>query len=173
MIIGVSGYAQTGKSTTADILVRDFNYVEKSFAGPLKEALLKLDPYIDTNTRLASTVERYGWEFAKKYPECRALLQRMGTEVGREMWGQTFWVDQAMNSIAGMPRVAFSDVRFLTEASAIKDRGGIIIRVNRKGYSPVNSHPSEVELDDFAFDYVVENNGSINDLMKKIVKIMK
>lgn len=173
MIIGFSGYAQTGKSTSAQILVRDFHYVEKSFAGPLKESLLRLDPYIGFNTRLKYTVDTWGWEFAKKYPECRELLQRMGTEVGREMFGEDFWVDQALRGTSGEDLVTFSDVRFKSEASAIKDHGGKIIRIERDGRGPVNGHKSETELDDWAFDWVVQNNGTLDELAEEVNRAMQ
>ena len=173
MIIGVSGYAQTGKSTTAEILVRDFGYVESSFAAPLKEALLRLDPYINHTFRLREYVEAYGWEHAKKIPETRALLQRFGTEVGREMWGQNFWVDLGVRGLKTEDRVVFSDVRFISEASSIKALGGKIIRVNRKGYEPVNMHKSETELDGWHFDCVLSNNGTLEDLAEEVNHAMQ
>jgi hypothetical protein len=153
-------------------LTRDFGYEQRAFADPLREAMLRLNPYIDQNVRLASTVERYGWEFAKKYPECRALMQRMGTEVGRELFGQNFWVDLCLNSINGVPNVAITDVRFLSEVTAIKARGGVVIRVNRTGFGPANGHKSETELDSYNFDAVVENSGTLADLGRSITQVL-
>lgn len=85
-----------------------------------------------------------------------------------------------------------TDVRFPNEVQAIKDRGGIVIRVNRpetwKSTGCVimdmssndrskdvvikyTEHPSETALDDYEFDIVVENDGSIEELVEKVKKL--
>lgn len=173
MLIGFSGYGQSGKDSSADILIKHFLYERRAFADPLKEALFRLNPKITHATRLREIVQVEGWEYAKKYPECRELLQRMGTEVGRELFGENFWVEQALKGIAGMPRVTFTDVRFRSEASAIRDHGGIIVRVVRHRHGPVNSHKSETELDEWPFDYIIQNDGTLEDLETKVFKMMR
>jgi hypothetical protein len=173
MLIGFSGVAQSGKNSCADILCAEHGFQQTAFADPLREAMLRLNPYIDQNVRLASTVERYGWEFAKKYPECRALMQRMGTEVGRELFGQNFWVDLCLSKINGETDVAITDVRFKSEASAIKANGGKLVRITRTGFGPINGHRSETELDDYAFDAYINNDGSLPQLSEKVNHAMQ
>lgn len=70
------------------------------------------------------------------------------------------------------PNWIITDVRFPNEAKAIKDRGGIVIRVNRYDengmpYKTLNNHPSETALDDYEFDITIDNNGTIEDLIEK------
>lgn len=75
-----------------------------------------------------------------------------------------------------------SDVRFPNEAEAIKSRGGIVIRVNRinstpqDGHTYVNkqtrTHPSETALDNYQFDEVIENEGTIEELIEKVKVIL-
>lgn len=63
------------------------------------------------------------------------------------------------------------DVRMPNEAQAIKERGGILIRVNRKTKS-FDTHISEVALDDYeGFDYIIDNNGTIEELIDKVIEI--
>ena len=70
-----------------------------------------------------------------------------------------------------------TDVRFPNEAQAIKDRGGIVIRVNRLDVDkfttnfPQTLHPSETALDDYKFDHVIDNNGSLEELIGKIKQL--
>lgn len=81
------------------------------------------------------------------------------------------------------PNWIITDVRFPNEADAIKERGGIIIRVNRKhGYNtpdrkwkemPLNYHESETALDSYDFDYVIENDTTIAELKEKVKSIWK
>jgi hypothetical protein len=83
------------------------------------------------------------WEVLKEdCPEIRGLLQRMGTEVGRQMFGEQVWINKAMEIAEREDNVVFSDVRFHNEADAILRAGGRLWRVTRPGVGPVNSHAS-------------------------------
>ena len=65
-----------------------------------------------------------------------------------------------------------SDVRFRNEAQAIKDRGGILIRTIRES-DYKSDHPSETSLDNWKeWDYVIDNNGSMEDLQEKVKTIL-
>lgn len=158
MIIGLSGYGGSGKDTVAKYLVDNYGYKKAAFADPIKEALLKLNPYITPNIRLADIVDAYGWELAKKgYPEARRLIQVLGTEIGREMFGERFWVEYCLNELDSTEFVTFSDVRFVSEAEEINALGGVVWRIERVGVGPVNDHLSEVALDKWDFDAILRN----------------
>ena len=66
------------------------------------------------------------------------------------------------------PNWVITDCRFKNEAEAVKLKGGFIVRVNRPGVNPINNHDSEVELDNYHFDYVINNDGSLYDLRNKV-----
>lgn len=168
-IIGLSGYARSGKDTTADYLVEKYGYTKMSFAAPMKEALYKLNPDVRDISELVWTVQQVvdlsGWEGAKEItPDVRGLLQRFGTEVGREMFGENFWVDLAMSQIPDGSKIVVSDVRFPNEADAIKKLGGKVLRVERDGVEAVNAHISETALDGYDFDVRIPNNKDITAL---------
>lgn len=174
-VVGISGWARTGKDTVAAHLVEKYGYTRMSFADPMREALCRLDPLITVGEMqgvgLASAVEGLGWEALKSLsPDVRGLMQRMGTEVGRDMFGQNFWVDTAIDSIADGSKVVFADVRFPNEAEAIKNLGGEVWRVLRPGVGPANDHISETALDDHSFDMYILNNTTLEDLWEVIDK---
>lgn len=179
MIIGLSGYAQVGKDTVAQHLIKDYGYKRLAFADPLRTALYRLDPILTDipelpGVSLASAVDYLGWEEVKKgSPQARRLLQRMGTEVGRETFGQDFWVNQAMNGVGKYSKIVFTDVRFPNEFRSIKNREGIMLRIVKPGVSAVNGHASETALDNFTFDGIIVNDGSKTDLFKKIDDLVK
>ena len=119
----------------------------------------------------------------------RELLQRLGTDAMRVGLHTNTWVNALMseyvmnkehfNDIAngrevgdGYPKWIITDTRFPNEAQAIKDKGGILIRVNRKGVNPINNHPSEVGIDNWDFDHIIDNNGSINELIESVKLIL-
>lgn len=180
MIIGLSGYARSGKDTAAAFLMAA-GWRKASFAGALKDALYVLNPIIiggDNPWRVQTIVDRDGWERAKdNYPEIRALLQRLGTDVGRNLFGDTFWVDIAMARLQGDPvsgeywNTVFADCRFPNEAEAIKAAGGQVWRIERPGFAPVNAHPSETALDGYEFDRVIVNDGSLQSLRRLVLQV--
>lgn len=172
-ILGLSGWARNGKDTVADHLISKYGYKRVSFAAPMKEALYRLNPKITINdvpglsVRLG--VDLYGWDELKAHgPEVRGLLQRFGTEVGREMFGEDFWVNAAIDSIPDGSRVVISDVRYPNEADAVKKLGGKVWRVVRPGYGAANDHASEHALNDYNFDYIIDNNASVGTLYDSV-----
>lgn len=178
MIIGLSGYAQVGKDTVANYLVEEHGFVKVSFADPIREALYKLDPMISIgefgSASLVSAVDHMGWEEVKRQSsEARSLLQRLGTEVGRNMFGEDFWVNQALLRAKEHENVVVADTRFINEAEAIRKTGGQVWRVSKTGHNPVNGHPSETALDEYPFDWNIWNNGNLTDLFAFVEAIME
>lgn len=172
MIIGLSGVARSGKDTVADHLVENYGFKKVSFADPIREALYRLNPEIDVDgydMRLKAAIDLMGWEQLKELSTgLRGLMQRMGTEVGREMFGENIWVDTALKGIAPEDKVVITDVRFPNEADAIQATGGKLWRVERPGVGPANDHPSESALDTYEFPTKLANEGTLEDLWKKV-----
>jgi hypothetical protein len=173
MIIGLSGYARSGKDTVAELLCLNYGFKRVSFADPMREAILTLNPKIDSITHVSHHVEDYGWEIAKQNPEIRRLLQVFGTDVGRRMFGENVWIDMAFKHIEPDERIVFADVRFPNEAEAIKLRGGNVIRINRHNHSAVNTHKSETAMDNYMFSHVLYNDGTIDDLAENLFMLMR
>lgn len=173
--VGISGYAGSGKDTAAEALTH-LGWTQRGFADQMRIDMLILNPWIDRSPRdpirLARLINRIGWRAAKdEYPEVRRLLQVYGTEVGRQQHGEHFWVKAALDKPAPSPLV-LTDTRFKNEAQAIKDRGGIVIRVNRPGVGPANAHESETGLDDWPFDEVIRNDGTIRWLQNTVIAVV-
>ncbi|MGW1040008.1 hypothetical protein [Streptomyces sp. NPDC002547] len=181
LIIGVSGYARSGKNEAANALV-ERGWRQAAFADKLREFVYAMDPLIPGphgagNLRLRQLVDAAGWEYAKdNYPEVRSILQRAGTEAGRKVLGSDVWVDALFREHEDAPALVVTDVRFPNEAEAISRRGGILIRVERPGVGPKRGkygvvHESEVALDDWIFDHCLINDGTVSDLHGKLVGV--
>ncbi|MEU9605423.1 hypothetical protein [Streptomyces sp. NPDC048057] len=177
LIIGLAGYARSGKNEAAEALVQ-FGWRQAAFADKLRELLLALNPVIpgpvgEGNVRLRLLVEDVGWDYAKtRYPEVRALLQRAGTDAGRKVLGANVWVDALFREHAEAAALVITDVRFPNEARAVCERGGVLIRVERPGTGPARDragrvHESEVALEGWAYDHTLVNDGS-RDLRLKL-----
>lgn len=178
-IIGLSGWARAGKDTVADYLVENHGFTKLSFAAPMRSSLEALNPIVgraqklsgSIPLRLKSVINEWGWDGYKESPygdEMRQLMQRFGTEVGRNIFGESFWVDQAMKLAQPYDRVVFSDMRFKNEAQAVLDAQGKTWRITRTGVEAANDHISEHDLDDFAFDTHICNDEDIRKLHASI-----
>lgn len=171
-LIGLSGYARSGKDTAAAALI-EAGWERRAFADTLREFLYAVNPVIPIKGkpyRLARLVDAYGWEAVKvAHDEVRELLQRLGTDAGRKILGENVWVTATLAGIT-QPTVV-TDVRFPNEADAVRARGGLVVRVLREGTGPVNGHVSETALDDYDFDTYLVNVATVRDLQQSIVKI--
>lgn len=196
MIIGLSGYAKSGKDTVADMIIsmHKEQWVVKKFSGKLKEIASLLtginiakfeDQEFKESLMPLDWVEQWMEGTTKYYRlmKVRDFLQRLGTEAIRDGLHKNTWVNALMadykkiainwdcdgnSTVESYPNWIITDCRFPNEFKAIKDKGGIVVRVKRDGIVPVNAHPSETALDGFEFDYILENNGSLEDLKTSV-----
>lgn len=171
-VIGLSGYGRAGKDTIGQALVNR-GFTRTAFADRIREGLYAMNPLLTGNERLVDVIDAQGWEATKAtHPELRVLLQRLGSEVGRDLIGENLWVDMTFKNAPDGAKVVVTDCRFPNEAATVKRLGGQIWRVERPGRGPANDHPSEVALDTWAFDHVFSNDGSVDDLHHKVFNVL-
>lgn len=127
----------------------------------------------------------------------RLALQLMGTEVLRNHFDQDIWLNSLEYRIrkksANAPCVVVSDARFRNELDLIKNMGGKIIWVQRgelpEWYETAKTahknvvsrkimettykdvHESEWNWAGYPVDYIIDNNGTIEDLEIKVQDI--
>lgn len=166
MIIGLSGYKQSGKDALADELVK-LGFVKLGMSDILHECMLTLDPIVQVKNggvvRYSTLVDEVGYVAAKEVPEVRRLLQAFGTDVGRKMLGENVWADAVALKLDRMTGdVVVTGIRFPNEAQIIEDRG-LLVRVERPGFTG-DAHESEHALDDYPFPMVIQNDGPLERL---------
>lgn len=181
MIISFSGFARSGKDTAVQFLVEERGFIRLAFADKLREFLYALNPIVDVDAaRMKKTlyyvqdiIESFGWDGYKETPygpEIRRLLQRLGTEAGRQVMWDTIWIDATMKQIEPGKNYAISDARFLNEFDAVTGLGGRVIRIERAGVGPANDHASEMEALDYDFDTVIHNDGTLEEFKQKVLE---
>lgn len=149
MILGLAGRAGAGKDTVAARMqvLTGRPVVHASFAAPLKRSVAALfDMTVESveQWKLADRAfirgDALGGASGMNYPfaeygamTMREVLQRYGTEAHRDVFGDTFWVDQGIAAVveahARGDLVVFTDCRFDNEVDAIHDRGGFVFEV--------------------------------------------
>lgn len=193
-MLGLSGYAGSGKDTAAAELIYNNDYTRVSFADKLRAFALAVNPLIPIwpaeydaeEQEMCHPLEyvrlRYflnamcdgDWTVAKRNIEVRALLQRIGTDAGRKVLHENVWVDAVMGDLPDGPLV-FTDTRFPNEAQAIRDAGGYLVRVSRPGVDAVNAHESETALDGWDFDAALINESTLaaaREQMRNIEEVL-
>jgi hypothetical protein len=125
----------------------------------------------------------------------RWVLQYWGTEVARKSFHDDIWIASLENKLRNSrDNVVISDCRFPNELRAIKEAGGVIAWVQRgelpswyetalKANSGNNVcindmkiskvHASEWAWIGSSFDYVLDNNGSIDSLYQQTKDLLK
>ena len=194
-IIGLVGFIGSGKGTAGDIL-QNLGFEKESFAKGVKDAAAAMFGW-DRSLLEGDTEEsrkfreepdlfwsnRFGRDFTP-----REALQKMGTEVGRDIFHNDFWVLQLENRIKTHNKpIVITDVRFPNEIDWIHKQGGDVIEIQRgtppNWYKLLKSTLPERDVDyrwgimnDYDVHYsewawvgcktnaVIKNNGTLEDL---------
>lgn len=161
-IIGLSGFAGSGKSTIAQYLVEQHGFVRMSFATAVKDTTavafnfdrerLEGKTPQDRDWRDTPDVfwsERMGRPFSPRY-----ALQYLGTDVFRTHVSPTIWVDIISHRIRQLPetsRIVIDDVRFVNERHELRQMGGRFLLVRRPTFpTPLHETLWNTARDGFA-----------------------
>jgi len=175
-VLGMMGKKRSGKDTFAVRLIEQHGFTKVSLADPLREMLKALDPIVDCGNGYGALESVWltdvlgdedDWEVAKELPEVRRLMQRIGTEAGRNVLGDDIWTNAAQRTIRDIDGpVVITDVRFPNEFNLVEEiLDGWTVRITRPSLPVgVDLHPSETALDDTYPRYEIINDGTVADL---------
>ena len=158
----ISGKAGHGKDTVAQLMKEE---LEKQGE---KVLIIKFGDPVKWFAR-----EYYNWD-GNKNIQGRSLLQYIGTEMMRS-YDEYYWGRIVSEFIAANKDFTYAlipDWRFYTEKEAVlaANKECYTLRVERPNFINPNmteeqsKHISETELDHKSFDYIIYNNGSLENL---------
>lgn len=186
-IIGISGRMESGKDTVAEMIQKEgFKYDSqdwqvRKFADKLKVIASILTGY---EKECFENQEFKKIKLSKQWNNMpvREFLQRLGTDAIRNGLHSNTWINAFWSDYGGIhfgkdafkfPKWIITDVRFTNEADSIKEREGVVIRLTRNEDVEA-THPSEIELDDYDFDYIINNkNQSLDETREEINYLLK
>jgi len=191
--IGLSGYAQSGKTTAAKYLEEKYGFKRRHIADPLRAMLAVL---LRANGLNSEMIGRYLEGDLKEsvIPELgvtsRYAQITIGTEWGRELINPDLWANTWMRGVTPGEKIMNDSVRFVNEQDVIqKDLSGFTLMIKRPGTVPAKFkwgwlgkvlfkmglmfgvHDSE-RIDRLKPDYVIQNDGSLEDLYGALDKIV-
>jgi len=177
LIIAFGHRRERGKNTaslTTKQFLKDRYVREDSFARSLKETCKAVFSFSEeqVNGKLKGVTDEY-WGFTPRW-----ALQTVGTELFRQHIDPAIWAKSLVRRIMLHPEHHFliTDLRFTNEAEAIKACGGFVVRCDRDiPFDPeIDSHQSEIDLLNYTnWDFIIDNNGSFEDLSKQIKTMIK
>jgi phosphomevalonate kinase len=162
-IIVLSGKQFSGKDTVADMITEHFtDFKEIALAGAIKKEFGKIKNI---------TIQ----EIERNKPLYRPELIELGNKGRAE--SPDFWIKKVVEEEGNL---IVPDLRLKHELFIFKIHGAITIRVEssreeraKRGNLISEDDPTETQLDDINdWNYVVENNGSLEDLREQVVKII-
>lgn len=188
-VILINGQKRSGKDFTAKILEEKLGSVLNiSFAQPLKDIIrdtfgvtneflddaknFKVPLYVKHGNSLDECENTY-----HQITDFRTILQRFGTEGMKPRFGEAVWANVAISRISDTQTdfVLIPDFRFNIEFDVINSVGYrvITLKIDNKDIDTSDSHASERELDEFKFDYVIDNTGYSPRLEQRVDEFIR
>lgn len=166
-VICISAKAQHGKDTSAIILKELYE---------AKGARVLITHFADLLKYICKAF--FDWN-GEKDDFGRTLLQQVGTNIVCAKQPD-FWVDFIINILKffddSWDIVIIPDCRYINEIEKMRANfDTTLIRIVRPNFDnglsiAQKQHPSETALDNFEFDTVIYNNGSLNELRQALYK---
>jgi hypothetical protein len=184
-VIGLLGHQGVGKNYIAENILPSILKEKSSIVLALADHF-KIDCICKHNLD-------YDKVFIKKDFDTRKTLQKVGTEEGRNIYGDDIWIRTLENWMKvfysrGIKRFIISDLRFQNEVDWIKSLNGTVIKINAperfmsrlisetnnnsEKIKDIMTHPSEKMIDEIKnYDICINNNPSdnIKDEINKII----
>jgi len=160
-IIGLSGTMGVGKDYICENYIRSHGFYRWALADHIKVFAI------------GKGLLTYDEAFHIKTGNIRDILQKEGTELGRDVYGDDVWVHttfawlRLISDVWNIHRFCIPDVRFENEVKEIQNRGGVVYRIvgdrSRENDTDLLVHRSEASLTDDLdiYDGVIENYSSI------------
>lgn len=175
MIVGITGRARSGKDTAGDYIQSRYGIPKMSLAGPLKKAVTHMfgitqEMAEGSNYDRQQIVEPWGISV-------REMLQKLGTEGARRVFGDDFWTMRADIELSQKPGYyskgfVMTDIRSDNEAQWVATKGGVVIKVERDLEGICNRHSSEKGVSPALVDHHIINNGTIPDFKSELRSIL-
>lgn len=166
IIIGLIGAPNSGRKVVSDHLVSNFGFTRIRF-GDTIDRMLRLLGANDDNLSgpgLHQPMPELGGKsflFAK---------QALGYHFGRRMVSEGLWIPPWRKRLQATDgHVVCDDIRFPNEADAIRDAGGVLVRIDRPNKSPANTKSGRVMLQ-IKHDCVLVNSGTAEELIALVDK---
>lgn len=184
-VIGLSGAYGAGKDTVYGFAhdwakLRGQTVRREAFADRMKLSMARLffpDVELPEAVHWCNLMKDSGEvTFAQRWAHSlpipwRTFMERFGTEAHRDVFGPDFWIEMALGTHVSDEILIVTDVRFESEAHAIRGRGGQVWEVVRPGTAPAEvTHAAQTRLPNDLVDRVILNQGDLDTLRSHVFR---
>lgn len=166
----LSGKSKSGKDIVADIISSYYgseNVIKVAYAYYIKDYLSRMGKYSEENK------EKY-----------RSELQNFSSDILKHCVGDKFLINRVIDDIKVFSNfynvVIITDARLISEIEIPKQyfENVTSIRIERNIDNHLSkeqkNHITEIGLDAYSdFDYIIDNNGTYDELENKVYRILK
>jgi len=142
--ITFAGKTRSGKTTSANYLLRTYGFIKISFTGKLIEFAHEFFP------------ERF--EKGEKPQELIQALREKLREIDSDVWVK--YVTRKIETLPKDADIVIDDLHFPNEYEAVKSLGFLVVRLD----------PNE---DGLPYDVLLENDGKVEDLYHKLDALIR
>lgn len=184
-VVGVCGYKRSGKDSIADRLCEKAGYHKMRLSDPLKNICKTLFGF--SSEQLESDLKEVVDERWNATP--RHIMQFVGTEIMQfkmqeisDKFNRQFWITKLIQDMEKdshkWQRVVIPDIRFKHEHDLLKQIFGdryVLVKVilaDHELNKQDDKHVSETEWESLHHDYLVQNNGTLQELYKKVDELV-
>jgi len=183
--IAISGKANCGKNTVAEMLVDYLKYKNSkekivALADPMKRIVQMMFPeasdeclYGPSELRSQTISDKFKDKNNNVLTHRQALIDlgAFGRQYNSNIWLNCLVED--CNQSKDIDTYIVSDVRFINEFNYLKAAGFVMIRVLRIDSAKIDdvSEKEQDAIKDSEFDYVIENNKTLDDLRKDVKRL--
>lgn len=176
-LIGLCGYARSGKDTAAEVLIKA-GFTRVAFADALKlDVLTALQRSAEIVNRANTGQSTGGIQVTTglfRSPTTKERFRPLLVEYGRAMRALSpgYWIDRLEADVHGVDRVVVTDVRYQNEVSWVQENGGVVIYLDRPGIGPANQEEHD-SFSQIKQDFTVVNDGTIEELHQAVEQIVR
>lgn len=184
--VAICGKANSGKNTTSTIIAKELASINDNiwyweimaFATPIKNMILEMFPQADRgclfgsselrNQIIPNAVDKEGRSLT--YRQACIDIGTLGRQYNKNIWVNAF--DEKVKQMNIHDLIICNDLRFINEYNYLKSKRFFIIKLIRDTVAK-SSDATETEQDGIKleqFDYILNNNGTQQELQTNIVK---
>jgi hypothetical protein len=187
--IAICGRANSGKNSLSSLIddelckLLNIDGLQKhnmAFADPIKQIIKMMFPDVPNEWLYGPSEARSNYIRGAFNNGDPLTVRQCLIDIGQfyKKYNQNIWIDNfdyRLNELDknGAKMVIATDLRFINEFNYLKSKDFKIIKLYRNESLNIN-HPSETEQDGIQasqFDYIVYNNGSLDDLRSRASEI--
>lgn len=199
-VLGLCGFAGSGKGTVADILVQRYSFKKISFADGVKDATAAIFHWprhlLEGDTEESRLFreqpdkwwsDKFGYDVTPRY-----MLQLMGTEAGRNVFHEDVWIHALDRRLEDGINYVIPDVRFHNEMEMVRRKGYVVLTLRGElpewygtavdvniadcpasAMDKYNIHYSEWAHIGHHVDFTIYNDGTLAELEQMVDDLVK